>query len=636
MLRLAPCLVALLVVSPAAAQSVSPFAAALNQFAIALIGSYGDEGAQVARALDAMAHALPDWDHERAALEQRAHAAPADRQAHVDLARAFVQRGRTDEAIRELDAAVRVNPPALEPSLLLGVARLNAGHAADAAAAFRDAWRRDRTSPVAAYWFLRTDADAPHDDIAAAIDVLSEVVHTALTHKRTDAALPFATFPAPPADVGDAPLLLPAAYAKGYAQLLAGDPAAAVAAFRDAARTDPLTSDPALGSPAMTAGTAALRQGRIAVAREHFRAAIAQSPQSSEAHRLLALASLFDFDPEASIAELQAAIRVRPDDERSIVLLSRVMTQQGDLANAATMLGAALTALPESSLVRLWLGSVMASSNRDDEAARLMTEVAMRHPLAGEARLWATIGTLRQNAGDVDAAADAFERSIALNPNVTETHVRAARVLLDQDKRDRAFAEYVAALLVDPAEPNALMGIGRLRVDAGRYADALPVLQRLVALQPAFNEAHYALGTALTRVGRTDEGTRELAEFTRAQAQATERRRRTLAVDVLKQEALVRTSEGDFDRAEAVWKEILALEPNVAADHAELAAVLLRANRLDGAAAAYEKAAALGAGPDVYRQLAAVYARLGRQAESAAARQKFEQALALPANGAAR
>jgi Flp pilus assembly protein TadD len=180
------------------------------------------------------------------------------------------------------------------------------------------------------------------------------------------------------------------------------------------------------------------------------------------------------------------------------------------------------------------------------------------------------------------------------------------------------------------------MGIGRLRVDAGRYADALPVLQRLVALQPAFNEAHYALGTALTRVGRTDEGTRELAEFTRAQAQATERRRRTLAVDVLKQEALVRTSEGDFDRAEAVWKEILALEPNVAADHAELAAVLLRANRLDGAAAAYEKAAALGAGPDVYRQLAAVYARLGRQAESAAARQKFEQALALPANGAAR
>jgi hypothetical protein len=38
----------------------------------------------------------------------------------------------------------------------------------------------------------------------------------------------------------------------------------------------------------------------------------------------------------------------------------------------------------------------------------------------------------------------------------------------------------------------------------------------------------------------------------------------------------------------------------------------------------------LGGGPDVYRQLASIYARLGRQAESVAAREKYERALIVP------
>jgi len=203
------------------------------------------------------------------------------------------------------------------------------------------------------------------------------------------------------------------------------------------------------------------------------------------------------------------------------------------------------------------------------------------------------------------------------------------KVLIDTPTQ--AFAEYVAALLIDPVEPNAYMGIGQLYLNAGRHEDAIPPLQRLVALQPAYNEAHYALGTALLRAGRTDEGNRQLAEFTRVQTQRADEKRRTLAVDVLKQEAAARTAEGALDRAEAVWKQVLALAPDVAAHHAALGAVLVRANRLDLAASSYERAAALGGGPDVYRELASIYARLGRQSESVAAREKYERALLVPA-----
>lgn len=95
-------------------------------------------------------------------------------------------------------------------------------------------------------------------------------------------------------------------------------------------------------------------------------------------------------------------------------------------------------------------------------------------------------------------------------------------------------------------------------------------------------------------------------------SQATERRRHSLTVHVLKHEALVRTSD------------------------TALGAVLVIAHRLDAAAAAYEKAASLGGRRDVYRQLAAIYARLGRPADRAAARQKFEQSMTLPTSGRGR
>jgi tetratricopeptide (TPR) repeat protein len=615
----------------ASAQSAERFRAALTQFTIALGGAYGDEGAQGTAALDAMTRILPEWDREIATLETRAKAPNADAQAHADLARAYLLRGRTKDAGREMDTA-RVDPTRVDLATLLGLNQWTQQQPRDATSTFRAAWQHDRSDPVAAYWLLQSEPNlAATSEGAALIETLTAAYRRALTLKTRPSSAPFTAAVPPPPDIGDAPLLLPAAYAPGYAQLRSGNASGAIAQFRAAIQSDPLVSDPALGSAAMTAGSAALRQGRVSAARDQFRTAVQQVPASSEAHRLLALACLFDFDPETSISELKAAVRLRPNDERSRILLARLLTQQGDPSQSEGLLRATITALPDSSLARLWLGSTLVALNRGDEAAAALTTVASGQPISGEARLWSTIGTLRQNAGDAEGAANAYMRSIILSPNETEAHLQRARALLDQDAREPAFAEYVATLLLDPTDPNAYMGIGQLHLNAGRYAEAVTALQRLVTLQPAFAEAHYALGTALLQAGRTAEGNRELAEFARAQSQIAEQRRRTLTVDVLKQEAAVRVSEGALDRAEALWKQIIELEPSVAADHMALGAVLVRANRLEMAAASYERAATLGGGPDVYRQLASIYARLGRQADSAAARDKFERSLLVPA-----
>jgi hypothetical protein len=65
-------------------------------------------------------------------------------------------------------------------------------------------------------------------------------------------------------------------------------------------------------------------------------------------------------------------------------------------------------------------------------------------------------------------------------------------------------------------------------------------LEQALALKPAMYETHYAMATALTRLGRKDDAARELELFERGRTAAMERRRRDIAHDVDEEESVRR------------------------------------------------------------------------------------------------
>jgi cytochrome c-type biogenesis protein CcmH/NrfG len=138
--------------------------------------------------------------------------------------------------------------------------------------------------------------------------------------------------------------------------------------------------------------------------------------------------------------------------------------------------------------------------NRDGDMARRYATVAAGAPLEGQSRLFAMAGNLYRNAGEPEAAFTAFVDSVRADPNVPDLHAELARVHLEYDRRDAAFAEHVATLLLDPSNPNAYLGIGQLALDDGRHADAIMALERVVALQPAYAAGRHMLGNALMRL----------------------------------------------------------------------------------------------------------------------------------------
>jgi tetratricopeptide (TPR) repeat protein len=339
----------------------------------------------------------------------------------------------------------------------------------------------------------------------------------------------------------EAPVLPMARYAKGYARLAAGDYDGALAELRRAAATDPLVTDPSVRSVPIMRAVAALREGRLAEARSLFDQTNTLA-DTSEAHRILGLIYFASSDFEKSVEQLTKAIDKEPLDERSHLARVRVLSMFGRDDDALRALLETVQTFPDSSLAHWWLGLQYERLNRYADVRREI-EYAAAGAIVGRASLYTAIGRLAGNATDLPAAIDAFTRAVDANPNDPAAHKYLAGALLQQDRVNEAFVEFVAALLIDPQDGDAHAGIGRIHLDAGRYADAVEALTRAVQLTPTHTEARYALATALMRAGRTQEAAQEFDRVEDAQRRALAERRRKMSLDVQKEEAARRAAE---------------------------------------------------------------------------------------------
>jgi tetratricopeptide (TPR) repeat protein len=414
--------------------------------------------------------------------------------------------------------------------------------------------------------------------------------------------------------LGDMPLLPLAAYREGYARLARSEFESGIEALRSAASSDPLVNDPATTSGALLSAVTALRQGRLTEARALL--------EQSDVQRDYWAASEHD----KAVEQLEASIRMNPTSERSRLALSRVLSSANRDDAAERALLDTIDVIPESARAHWWLAMAYERANRFDDARREY-EKAAAGAVAGRSHLYGAVGRLASGAADLAGAVDAFERAVTASPRDPGWRKLLAGALLHQDRPDRAAAELRAALLLNPRDGDAHRLIGQIHLDAGRAAEAADALRQAMALQPDDVDAQYALATALTRLGNSEEGARYFERVEQIQRQRLADQRRALSLDVLKEEAALRATESDFDRAAALWRQVIQLEPARAANHLGLAAALANAGRHDAAIEEYERGAALGAEPVVFRLLADLYARVGRASDAARARVRYEAAL---------
>jgi hypothetical protein len=103
--------IAALVCPRQAAAQRAPVVRGLADLRLALDGTYGDEGADIARRLTELSDAVANWDRSIRETEQNVRsrlegANPADAaRAHETLGSLYLERGRLADAISEFEAA---------------------------------------------------------------------------------------------------------------------------------------------------------------------------------------------------------------------------------------------------------------------------------------------------------------------------------------------------------------------------------------------------------------------------------------------------------------------------------------------------------------------------------------------------
>jgi tetratricopeptide (TPR) repeat protein len=429
-----------------------------------------------AAAVDTMVDGLAQWDALLARVEAGMAAEiggvppPTAARMRTALGAAYLERGKLEAGLAQLDAAAALDGSSPDVHLFRGLALESAGRPAEAAAAYHRAWQRDTASATNAYRFLRAyrQASGPPGvaapEVAAATRTLRTAVEAASTAASSTAAPPFTLLTLDLLDDGSsaAPVIPPAAYANAFAILRRGRYDDAVAGFRQ-------TVD-------------------------------AGAPATAAAERAVA-------------------------DERGRLAAADARVAAGDQAAARqTLIDAA--GAPPRSLQASWRLGTLLQSLGDQRGAVEALEAAASGPVVGAAPLWATVGRLHHLLLDLDAAAAAYGRRVALQPNDSEGHCDLADVYRARDDLAAATVEALTAALLDPKNARAYAMVGQLDAAAGRDNDALPMLRKAVELAPADGEARYALSRALLRLGRRDEAQRELEVFQQLQSRAMEAERR--------------------------------------------------------------------------------------------------------------
>lgn len=238
------------------------------------------------------------------------------------------------------------------------------------------------------------------------------------------------------------------------------------------------------------------------------------------------------------------------------------------------------------------LGQTLILLERYPEAIEAFTKAVELSPADGW--LYYARGDAHYRDGDQYAAIDDLVAASGYLPGSASpllSLINIYRVRGDNQQVDRYVAEAQATgdapALVD-------LAAARLRLDQGRYAEAIEALGRVRLNDPDALEAEYLLGRALLKTGNHEEGRRVLTEYQRQRDARDAAAEEKLRGDIVQRTTAYRRRsqvffhEGRYDKALEPLRAALLLAPEAAATWR----LLLRVHeaRGDDAAAAEARA----------------------------------------------
>jgi len=346
---------------------------------------------------------------------------------------------------------------------------------------------------------------------------------------------------------------------------------------------------------------------------------VQRTQPTSPVSKLLAQIYLGEKNIDGAIEALDQYLKGQPNDSQALLLLASAHFSQGRNARAAQLMQDALKTQDDPSM-RTMLGLSLAGGGKFGDAVKELEAAFAKDPKQLQAGMALTtlylqssqaaravavanklaaqfpdnpgvhnlLGVALARNGDAATARAAFEKALKIDPAFTSPKVNLARMEREAKAYDAAAARLTAALATDPKSVEALIELGLLYDQRGKFDDAYRNLQKA-----ADNAGPTDIGPALTLVDfllRNRRGDLAREAIPRLTSKAPD------AMPVLIAQARIALANGDAEAAKNNLTRAGRLASYNAPVLLELATLQLQAGSLPDAA--YTLSKALSERPD--------------------------------------
>jgi tetratricopeptide (TPR) repeat protein len=214
--------------------------------------------------------------------------------------------------------------------------------------------------------------------------------------------------------------------------------------------------------------------------------------------------------PAKAVEAYTRAARLMPDQPLLELELSNAYLDLRDFVSAQEHAERAQKLDPQNPEVYRALGLIYSNTGDLTATTRAGQKAIDLDP--ADIRNWLQMGLLYVAMRKHVDAARCYRRALQLDPTNVEANVQLADALnqIDQAKTTREEIHRLLgrALTLDPHDARALYLLGRLYLEDGKFDLAAPTLRRAVRYNPLSQDTQLALGQALTRSGKPEEGRR--------------------------------------------------------------------------------------------------------------------------------
>jgi len=228
------------------------------------------------------------------------------------------------------------------------------------------------------------------------------------------------------------------------------------------------------------------------------------------------------------------------------------------------------------------------------------------------------LGLARYRLGQVDLALIAFQSAAKCDPKLVPASLALAEAYLEKGNEGEGLNAFLRVLEVEPGNRDALRGAASIYLRNQLNEKAVPLLEKLIAVDSRDPQAHVDLAAAYAATGDRDRAETQFQETLRLQPDHP---------SALMGLANLHLKQGEEERALTLLQKAVKIVPGAFEPRFLLGSAYNRLGRHEEAIIELQNALRLGGNdsPEIHYHLARVYGAVGRQEDRRAALARFSE-----------